>query len=135
MKIKRPHIPVLVGITIFLFVFLFYPLAYVFKEALLPGGSFSLAFFRNLLANPIMREAIANSFMLAKNAQDEVPYDTGWLDEEMIERGRVMVNGGPSMIIYGRDEATPAIDAECERSASSTSISRSLPAKVGGGPT
>lgn len=65
MKIRPPLIAVLVGISIFLCVFLFYPLAYVFKEALLPGGSFSMAFFRNLLANPIMREAIANSFMLA----------------------------------------------------------------------
>jgi len=51
--------------AIFLAAFLFYPLAYVFKGALLPDGRFSLAFFRNVFANPVMREAIGNSFLLA----------------------------------------------------------------------
>jgi len=49
----------------FLAVFLFYPLLYVFREAFFPGGSFSLAFFANVLASPVLRTAIRNSFLLA----------------------------------------------------------------------
>ncbi len=62
---KRQHIFMLIVIAAILAAFLFYPLGYVFKQALFPQGRFSLVFFTNLLANPIMREAIANSFALA----------------------------------------------------------------------
>jgi iron(III) transport system permease protein len=48
--------------------FLFYPLGYVFKEAFFPGGHFSLAYFGSLLGNPILREAIRNSLVLAATA-------------------------------------------------------------------
>ena len=62
---KRYTTAVLAIILLFLVVFLFYPLVYVFREAFFPDGAFSLAYFRNLLASPIMREAISNSFALA----------------------------------------------------------------------
>jgi len=51
-------------IVAFLAMFLAYPLGYVFREAFFPGGSFSLAFFRDILSNPVTREAIRNSFVL-----------------------------------------------------------------------
>ena len=56
---------ILALILAFLAAFLFYPLVYVFKEAFFPKGRFSVAFFRNALSNPITREAILNSFLLA----------------------------------------------------------------------
>ena len=62
---KRLNIILLAAIAAVFAAFLFYPLGYVFKEAFFPQGRFSLAFFVNLLANPIMREAITNSFVLA----------------------------------------------------------------------
>ncbi len=62
---KRLNIIMLVIIAGVFAAFLFYPLAYVFKEAFLPQGHFSLVFFANLLANPLMRESIFNSFILA----------------------------------------------------------------------
>ena len=45
--------------------FLFFPLVHVFRQAFFPDGRFSAVFFRNLVVNPIMREAIFNSFALA----------------------------------------------------------------------
>ena len=62
---KHAHLWILALLVAVLAAFLFYPLGYVFKAAFLPGGKFSLVYFRNLLANPIAREAIANSFALA----------------------------------------------------------------------
>jgi len=56
---------VLAAILAVLGVFLVYPLGYVFREAFFPGGRFSLAFFRSVAANPALREAIGNSFLLA----------------------------------------------------------------------
>ena len=52
-------------IVAFLGAFLLYPLGYVFREAFFPGGEFSLAFFRNIAANPVTRHAVGNSFLLA----------------------------------------------------------------------
>ena len=62
---KWPKTLVILVIMAFLTAFLFYPLGYVFKEAFFPAGNFSLAFFSNALANPVTREAIGNSFVLA----------------------------------------------------------------------
>ena len=62
---QRTNVFMLAIISAVLAGFLLYPLGYVFKQALFPQGHFSLVFFANLLANPIMREAIANSFALA----------------------------------------------------------------------
>lgn len=62
---KRWTIFLAIAIGGILAAFMFYPLGYVFKEAFLSSGTFSLAFFRNLVSNPIMREAILNSFLLA----------------------------------------------------------------------
>ncbi|MDA0991407.1 MAG: iron ABC transporter permease, partial [Verrucomicrobia bacterium] len=62
---KRRHYLTLLLVISVLVAFLLYPLSYVFKEAFFPGGSFSLAYFTNLLSSPIMREAIVNSFALA----------------------------------------------------------------------
>jgi len=56
---------VLLIVLAFLGGFLFYPLGHVFKGAFFPDGGFSLAFFRNIIANPVMREAVLNSFLLA----------------------------------------------------------------------
>ncbi len=41
------------------------------------------------------------TFILAENAQDEVPYDPAWLDDLFLQT-RVLVNGRPSLQIYGR---------------------------------
>ena len=62
---KRPTIIILAVVLLLLGAFLFYPLGYVFREAFFPGGTFSVAFFRNIFSDPVSREAIANSFLLA----------------------------------------------------------------------
>jgi len=63
--VRRPNYLLLAVVLCFLAGFLFYPLGYVFKEAFFPGGRLSLAFFRNVLANPVTRAAVRNSFLLA----------------------------------------------------------------------
>ncbi len=55
----------LMAVAAFLGAFLFYPLLYVLREAFFASGHFSVVYFRNLLANPTNRTAMANSFMLA----------------------------------------------------------------------
>ncbi|MCP4425996.1 MAG: hypothetical protein GY803_16005 [Chloroflexi bacterium] len=42
-----------------------------------------------------------DTFILAENAQDEIPYDPAWL-ESLHLRARVLVNGRPSLQIFGR---------------------------------
>ena len=42
-----------------------------------------------------------NTFILAKNVQDEIPYDSAWLDELFLQ-ARVLVNGRVSLQVYGR---------------------------------
>lgn len=46
------------------------------------------------------------TFILAENAQDEIPYDSGWLDG-MILQYEVMVNGRTTLWVYGRGTASP----------------------------
>jgi len=58
----------LIATGVMLGLFLFYPLGYVFREAFFPQGRFSLGFFHNVIANPVTREAIGNSFLLAISA-------------------------------------------------------------------
>lgn len=62
---KRFNIMTLAIVAIVLAAFLFYPLSHVFKEALFPDGHFSLSFFVSMVNNTVMREAIANSLLLA----------------------------------------------------------------------
>jgi len=62
---KRANVAILVAVTGILGAFLVYPLVYVVRGAAFPQGRLSPAFFVHLLANPIMREGIANSFLLA----------------------------------------------------------------------
>ncbi len=62
---KRTTLVILLAVAAIMAVFMFYPLGYVFRQAFFPGGHFSLIYFRHLLANPIMRQAIGNSFLLA----------------------------------------------------------------------
>ena len=62
---KGSRTVILTAVLLTLGAFLFYPLAYVFRGALFPEGRFSLAFFANALASPILREAAANSFFIA----------------------------------------------------------------------
>lgn len=50
---------------VFLGLFLFYPLSDVFRESLVHGGTFSTAFYRNAMTDPVILEAIGNSFLLA----------------------------------------------------------------------
>ncbi len=52
-------------VACFLALFLFYPILYVFKESLFPQGHLSLAYFRNILSNPVTRTAVANSCVLS----------------------------------------------------------------------
>jgi iron(III) transport system permease protein len=59
---------ILLATISFLLAFLVYPLLYVVREAFFPAGGFSTAFFAHSLANPIVRESIFNSFMLALTA-------------------------------------------------------------------
>lgn len=56
---------ILAAVLLFLGLFLLYPLGYVFREAFLPQGTFSLAFFRHALSDPVTREALLNSLLLA----------------------------------------------------------------------
>jgi len=48
----------------FLAAFLVYPTIYIFSEAFWVEGHFSLAYFRDILHNPPIRESIANSVLL-----------------------------------------------------------------------
>ena len=62
---KRGTLLFLFLIAAFLGLFLFYPLFHVLKEAFFAPGHFSTAFFGHILANPVSRTAMANSFWLA----------------------------------------------------------------------
>lgn len=55
---------VLVAMAFFI-VFLFYPLAYVFKKSMMVDGSFSFGFFKLLVQNRIMVQSLLNSFSIA----------------------------------------------------------------------
>ena len=65
---KRSGLIVTASVLVFMGAFMFYPLLYVFREAFYPGGDFSLVFFANVFTNPVTRESIANSFLLASTA-------------------------------------------------------------------
>jgi iron(III) transport system permease protein len=56
---------ILLLIISFIGVFLFYPTFYVFKEACWHDGTLSFSYFRSLMLNPITRDAIVNSLLLA----------------------------------------------------------------------
>ncbi len=56
---------ILLLIAGFLAIFLFFPVLYVLKESFFAQGHFSLVYFRNILANPANRDAMANSFYLS----------------------------------------------------------------------
>src|SRR5207247_1153575 len=45
--------------------FLFYPVSFLLKGAFVAGGRFSLKYFALLLASPLQREAMLNSFAIA----------------------------------------------------------------------
>jgi iron(III) transport system permease protein len=62
---ERAARALLLLLALCLFAFLVYPLLYVFREALLPSGRPSLAFFRLLFQNPALRNALINSLNLA----------------------------------------------------------------------
>lgn len=62
---NKGSILILLLIVSILALFLFYPTVYVFKGAFWHDGKLSFSFFRSLLLNPITRDAILNSFMLA----------------------------------------------------------------------
>ncbi len=62
---KKGTALVIAVIAGFLGIFLLYPILYVLKEAFFSQGTFSLAYFRNILANPTARTAMANSFLLS----------------------------------------------------------------------
>jgi len=62
---ERAARALLLLLALCLLAFLVYPLLYVFREALLPSGRPSLAFFRLLFQNPALRDALQNSLNLA----------------------------------------------------------------------
>jgi len=70
--IERPYsagtLAFLAVIGGFLGAFLLYPILYVFREAFWVEGSFSLAYFRFILKNPVYRGAILNSILLGAAA-------------------------------------------------------------------
>lgn len=49
----------------YLVFFLVYPILYVFQKTFIVNGNFSLSFFQIMLADPILRESIFNSFLIA----------------------------------------------------------------------
>ncbi|MCB9422825.1 MAG: glycosyltransferase family 39 protein [Ardenticatenaceae bacterium] len=53
-----------------------------------------------------------NTFVLAENAQDEIPYDPAWLDGLFLQ-AQVLVNGRSSLQVYGRQPVseTQIVDA------------------------
>jgi iron(III) transport system permease protein len=53
------------GLGIFFAIFLFYPVSFMLKEAFRSEGQLTLRYFGLLLASPLQRESIANSFLLA----------------------------------------------------------------------
>ena len=52
-------------VSVYLLVFLIYPLLYVFKSALWIEGRFSLQFFANIVTDETQRILVVNSFKLA----------------------------------------------------------------------
>jgi len=54
----------LLGLAAFFAAFLFYPLAYMFRNAFWVDGEASLAFFRHIFENPIQRESVVNSLLV-----------------------------------------------------------------------
>lgn len=63
---------------------------------------------------PSSRTHCANfeTFIVAQNAQDAIPYDAAWLDGLFLQAD-VLVNGRPSLQIYGRQPVTavPRVEA------------------------
>lgn len=55
----------LAGLLVFFSLFLFYPVGLLLRGAFVDAGGFSLRYFGLLLASPLQREALANSFALA----------------------------------------------------------------------
>ena len=53
------------GLGAFFAIFLFYPVSFMLKEAFRSEGHFTLRYFGLLLASPLQRESLANSFLLA----------------------------------------------------------------------
>ena len=52
---------VLILLAAFFFLFLLYPLSYVFSNAFFTSEGFSLVFFKLMLTNPNYREILVNS--------------------------------------------------------------------------
>jgi len=52
-------------LAMFFGVFLLYPVSYMFKGAFGPAGKFTVEYFGLLLASPLQRESLANSFLIA----------------------------------------------------------------------
>jgi iron(III) transport system permease protein len=55
---------IFVGLMSFFAVFLFYPMAYVFANALIVSGNPSLVFFQIMFSDRFLREALLNSFLI-----------------------------------------------------------------------
>ena len=55
----------LIALVAFFGVFLFYPVSLSLWQAFFADGKFTLEYFRLLLASPLQREALANSFLIA----------------------------------------------------------------------
>ncbi len=53
------------GLLLFFGVFLFYPVSLLLKGAFVADGRFSLKYFQLLLASPLQRESLLNSFLIA----------------------------------------------------------------------
>jgi iron(III) transport system permease protein len=53
------------GLAFFFGVFLFYPISFMLKGAFGPAGRFTGEYFALLLASPLQRESLANSFLIA----------------------------------------------------------------------
>jgi len=62
---SRASFALLALLALCLLAFLVYPLLYVFREAILPEGKLSLAFFAILFQNPALRQSLINSLNLA----------------------------------------------------------------------
>ncbi|MGD8806640.1 MAG: glycosyltransferase family 39 protein, partial [Chloroflexota bacterium] len=54
----------------------------------------------------------AETFVVAANAQDAIPYDAGWLSQALLVWGEIKVDGRPSMAVYSREAKDPPLDLE-----------------------
>src|SRR6266536_1705127 len=83
-------------LLLFFGLFLFYPVGLLLKGAFVANGRFSLKFFSLLLASPLQREALLNSFLIAlltTVATAWLSLPLAWGMTRLKFRGKAMLGG------------------------------------------